>query len=149
MNRLLILLLGCLAIACSNRKDTTTTKMDPDMINGTWEANYILGTPKPFDAMYGSRKPYIIFDATEKSVSGMNGCNNFMGSYAIDGKKIGFGGGGGLAVTRRMCPDMGGEEAFMNALKKVNTYSISEDGNTLNLISGDMAVMRFDRKIEQ
>jgi hypothetical protein len=38
-----------------------------------------------------------------------------------------------------------GENVFMETLKKVNTWSVSND-TTLNLIAGDIAVMRFSKK---
>ncbi len=39
----------------------------------------------------------------------------------------------------------GGEEAFLNMLKKVNKYTVS-DGNTLTFMIDDVAVMRFAKK---
>jgi hypothetical protein len=34
----------------------------------------------------------------------------------------------------------------MNTLSKVTSYTISDDGKTLNLISGDIETMHFNKK---
>lgn len=39
----------------------------------------------------------------------------------------------------------GGEEAFLNMLKKVNKYAVS-DGNTLTFMIDDVSIMRFAKK---
>ena len=39
----------------------------------------------------------------------------------------------------------GGEEAFLNMLKKVNKYAITDE-NTLAFLIGDVAVMRFAKR---
>lgn len=41
---------------------------------------------------------------------------------------------------------MAGENAFLAALKKVNAYAVTDQGKTLNLIAGDIAVVRLVRK---
>lgn len=118
--------------------------MKANLIDGTWEANYIMNTPKPFNELYVNVKPTITFNSIDSKVSGISGCNNFNGSFKMDGNKISF--GEGMALTRKMCPDMAGETAFMETLKKVNSYSVTDQGRTLNLIMGDMAVIRLQRK---
>lgn len=133
--------------ACDSSKKTTqstTPGMKANLIDGTWEANYIMNTPKPFNELYVNVKPTITFNSIDSKVSGISGCNNFNGSFKMDGNKISF--GEGMALTRKMCPDMAGETAFMETLKKVNSYSVTDQGRTLNLIMGDMAVIRLQRK---
>ena len=39
----------------------------------------------------------------------------------------------------------GGETTFLNMLKKVNKYAVT-NSNTLSFIMGDVAVMRFTKK---
>ena len=144
---LFVFILTAVFSACdSSKKSTqsTTPGMKANLIDGTWEANYIMNTPKPFDELYAKVKPTITFNSVDGKVSGISGCNNFNGSFKIDGNMISF--GEGMALTRKMCPDMAGETAFMETLKKVNKYSVTEQGKTLNLIMGDMAVMRLQKK---
>lgn len=45
-----------------------------------------------------------------------------------------------------MCLDNNGESAYLSTLKKIDFYSVSKDGKTLNLIMGDIAVMLFKKK---
>ena len=114
-----------------------------NLIDGTWEVNYILHTPKPFDQLYPDFKPTVIFNSAEGTVGGITGCNNFAGKFMLSGNQITW--GEAMATTRKMCPDMSGEETFLTTLKMVNTYSVTEQGKTLNLIMGDMAIMRLTR----
>jgi hypothetical protein len=44
-----------------------------------------------------------------------------------------------------MCLDNNGESAYLSTLKKIDFYSVSKDGKTLNLIMGDIAVMLFKK----
>ena len=50
-----------------------------------------------------------------------------------------------MTMTKMFCPG-DGESSFMDGLKKVNSYSVSDEGKTLNLIMGDIAIMRFHKK---
>lgn len=118
--------------------------MRANLIDGTWEANYIMNSPGPFKELFEKAAPSITFNSVDGKVTGNAGCNNFNGAVTINGNKISW--GEGMATTRKMCPDMKGEELFLETLKKVNTYSVTEQGKTLNLIMGDMAVMRLSRK---
>ncbi|MGL2993098.1 META domain-containing protein [Flavobacterium sp. TSSA_36] len=111
---------------------------------GLWEVNYIMNAPKPVGELFPKVKPTISFDSYKNSVSGMSGCNNFNGEFTISGKSIKI--DEAMALTRKMCPDMAGEQAFLETLKKVNAYSVTDQGKTLNLIMGDLAVMRLERK---
>ena len=132
----------------TNKADTTAAKQDTNMkanlIDGTWEANYIMNTPKPFAEIYPKAKPSISFNSADKKVMGLTGCNNFNGSFTLDGNKINI--SDALALTRKMCADMTGEQTFLETLKKINSYSVTDQGKTLNLIMGDIAVMRLERK---
>jgi heat shock protein HslJ len=135
--------------ACStNKSATTTAKQDTNMkanlIDGTWEANYIMNTPKPFTEIYSKAKPSISFNSADEKVMGLTGCNNFNGSFTLDDNKINI--SNALALTRKICADMTGEQTVLETLKKVNSYSITDQGKTLNLIMGDIAVMRLERK---
>lgn len=144
----LLILFFFTMVGCDNSKkatdNTSTSNMKANLIDGNWEANYIMNTPKPFADLYANQKPTITFNSTTGKVNGQSGCNNFNGTFNLDGNKISF--GENMALTRKMCPDMAGESTFMETLKKVNTYAVSEQGKTLNLIMGDMAVMRLTRK---
>ncbi len=110
-------------------------------LGGTWELDYISGSRIAFGGLYPDRKPVIAFDVENSKISGNTSCNAFNGKLVADGNKISF--ADPLATTRMMCPGEG-ERAFLETLKKVNTYAVN--GNTLTFIMGDIAVMRFVRK---
>lgn len=113
---------------------------ETDQLSGSWELNYISGTRIAFAGLYPDKKPVISFNFAEKAIMGNTSCNGFSSQYSMNGHAIKFADG---LKTMIFC-EGGGEEAFLNMLKKVNRYSVSE--NTLNLLIDDVAVMRFGKK---
>lgn len=153
MKKFALVFLTIVFASCNTPKTTTTkttttktetNSMKANLIDGNWEVNYIMNAPKPVGELFPKVKPTISFDSYKNSVSGMSGCNDFNGKCTIEGKSIKI--EEAMAVTRKMCPDMTGEQAFLDTLKKVNSYSVTNQGKTLNLIMGDMAVMRLEKK---
>ena len=68
------------------------------------------------------------------TVSGNAGCNDYTGSYTVDGDKLTF---GPLAATKKACgpAESAVETAFLTVMDKVATYSVS--GDTLELKTAD------------
>ena len=145
-------------IQCTQGAKKTNTQSAPNLIDennrvnassdssklaGTWELNYITGSRIAFGGLYPNKKPTITFDVVNNSVSGNTSCNNFSGQLKVTGNKIDF--TGPIAMTKMMCQDGKGENVFVETLKKVNTYTIS-NGTSLNFIQDDMVVMRFSKK---
>ncbi len=112
------------------------------ILNGTWELNYITGPKIAFNAMYPDKKPQIKFNLTENELGGNTSCNGFSSKITIDRNKISI--AEPFAKTMIFC-EGGGETTFLNMLKKVNKYAVT-NGNTLAFIMGDVAVMRFTKK---
>jgi heat shock protein HslJ len=71
---------------------------------------------------------------------GSTGCNNFTGSYKLDGTKISLDPG---AMTKMFCPG-DTEQDFLKAINQVT--SLKMDGNTLNLLNGSSTVMSLEPK---
>lgn len=139
---ILSLTILCLVlISCNSVKTSNNTSASLD---GTWELNYITGPRIAFAGLYPNQKPTIIFDLKEKRVSGNASCNSYSGKLNVDGNKISF--KDPIAMTKMMCIDIQGEDVYMSTLQKIDSYSISEDGKTLNFIMGDIAMMRFVKK---
>jgi heat shock protein HslJ len=111
---------------------------------GNWELNFIAGQSISFDSLYPDKKPSISFDISDTTVSGNTSCNNFNGRLNADGNKISF--NEPMAMTRMICIDGNGENVFMETLKKINSYSITDDGKTLILMMGEISMMRFAKK---
>ncbi|MFV8323485.1 META domain-containing protein [Flavobacterium sp. LB3P21] len=139
---ILSLTIICLAFISCNAGKTITGKTAS--LEGTWELNYITGPRIAFGGLYPNKKPTIVFDLKENRVSGNASCNSYSGKLNVDGNKISF--KDPIAMTKMMCMDIQGEDVYMSALEKIDSYSISEDGKTLNFIMGDIAMMRFEKK---
>lgn len=141
-NVLTLFFLGVVLISCNASK---TQKSDSvSKLEGTWELNYITGPRIAFEGLYPNKKPTINFDIKESRVSGNNSCNSFTGKLVVTGNKIDF--NQPMAVTKMMCMDGQGEQVFMSTLPKITSYDVTDDGKTLNFISGDIAMMRFTKK---
>jgi heat shock protein HslJ len=137
----------------ADSKDTPivqqTTPVAPDQLSadttkhlqGTWVLNYITGPRIAFDGLYPENKPQIQLDASG-NLSGNTGCNSFSAPLTITGHEWKT---GDITQTEKACKGSG-EQVFLSTLKKVNKYDVT-DGNTLQLMSGDIAVMRFTKKL--
>ncbi|MNL43914.1 heat-inducible protein [compost metagenome] len=138
-NIFILVFLSTILISCKCKKTDSVSKLE-----GNWELNYISGPRIAFDGLYPNKKPTINFDLKENHISGNSSCNSFNGKFVLDGNKIDF--TQPMAMTKMMCQDGQGEQVFMSTLQKVTSYDVTDDGKTLNLISGDIAMMRFTKK---
>lgn len=127
-------------ISCNSVKTANSQKV---ALQGAWELNYITGPRIAFSGLYPDNKPTITFNLKETTVSGRNSCNSYSGKLNVDGSKINF--KEPMMVTKMFCPGEG-ENVYMNTLQKIDSYSVSEDGKTLNFIMGDIVMMRFEKK---
>jgi len=111
-------------------------------LSGTWELNFISGTKIAFNGLYPGKKPQLVFaSSTPEEFSGNNGCNSIRGKFHTNDTEIKF--DEPIAMTKMFC-EGGGEEAFMNMLKKVNIFDLSS--NKLTFLVDDVEVMRFSKK---
>ena len=110
-----------------------------------WLLVEVMGAPyEPSDE---GREAFLLLDSNLARASGNSSCNNFFGGYVIhNGQRIRF--AGNMGATMMACPDMSTEQSFMDALRKVDNYSI--DGNRLSLNRARMApLLRFELAAEQ
>ncbi|MGA9638898.1 META domain-containing protein [Flavobacterium sp.] len=121
-----------------NKKSTDT------LSNTSWELDYISGPRIAFDGLYPNKKPQITFNTTTSEVSGTTSCNGYMAKYTLDNKVITFGEPG---PTTMMFCEGGGEQLFLQMMKKIDNYSIDKEGK-LNLNVGDVSMMRFKKRSE-
>lgn len=141
-NLILVLTVSCLALmSCKSSQSSMKTTAS---LEGTWQLNYITGPRIAFEGLYPDKKPTISFDTKENKVSGNNSCNQYFGTLKIDGNKINFK-DAKMGMTMMACPGTG-ENVYMKTLEQIDSYSISDDGKTLNFIMGDIAMMRFIKK---
>jgi heat shock protein HslJ len=94
----------------------------------------------PVSPMADDRQPHILLDPAEKQATGFAGCNNFFGSYELDGSSLTF---GAMGSTRMACPDLetGLETSVFEALENTSRWKKS-DGELL-LLDGDAVLARF------
>ena len=79
------------------------------------------------------------FSTDRKNVSGNAGCNRFFGGVRVSRGTMRF---SGLGSTRMFCDGaMDAETAFLDTLKSVTRYRISD--NVLTLLAGRTAVLKF------
>ncbi|MGN6435492.1 MAG: META domain-containing protein [Agriterribacter sp.] len=131
-----------LLVACESSKKNSGTASGDTSLNGTWELNYITGPRIAFEGLYPGRKPVITFNTADTSFSGNTSCNNFRGRLISEGNNISF--TNDIAMTKMFCEGQG-ENVFIETLKKVNRFSVTND-TTLTFIMGDVAMMRFSKK---
>ena len=75
------------------------------------------------------------------TLEGNGGCNQLMGSFALEGDKLSF--PGGVGSTKKYCANtMATETAFLSALKRVDGFKM--DGGLLKLMGGgqELAAMK-------
>ncbi|PBJ13812.1 META domain-containing protein [Flavobacterium sp. ACN6] len=134
--------LTLLLTSCMASKDT---KNAGNLYDTTWELEYISGPRIAFEGLYPNKKPQITFDEKEKNVYGNNGCNGYSAPYTLNGKSLTFGEPG--PATMMFC-EGGGEQQFLKQIKLTTSYAIDKDGK-LNLIQGDVPMMRFKKVAKQ
>lgn len=109
-------------------------------LNGTWELNYISGPKIAFEGLFPDKKPSIRFNFPAEEATGNGSCNGYSIKVKAEGNTIHF----GDALSTMMACEGNGEPVFFRTLKTVTSYNVNE--NTLTLIMGDIAVMRFSKK---
>ncbi len=133
----IVSILTLLLNSCATSKD----KSAADIYDVTWELEYISGPKIAFEGLYPNKKPQITFDQKETKVFGNNGCNGYSAPYALSGNSLTFGEPG--PSTLMFC-DGGGEQQFLQQMKKITSYSVDKDGKLI-LNEGDVATMRFKK----
>lgn len=147
---ILLLIAGFFLISCSKKNEskeetiTPSTDMKANLIDGTWELNYIMNETKSLDELFPNGLATVTIVSEESQISGSAGCNNFTGSCSIEGNELKV--LEPMAVTRKMCPEMEGEDLFLKLLIKIDSYAVTDRGKNLNLLMGDTTVMKFNRK---
>ena len=118
-----------------------TTQENSTGLQGNWELNYISGKRIAFEGLYPNKKPQVTFNLVTSEIMGNTSCNNFTSTYTLNAGSITI--ADPKKMTKMACQGEG-ENAFLDMMKKINRHSVS--ANTLNLLIGDVAVMRFEKK---
>lgn len=117
MKYISLLVLSLFLFACGNTKESTAMHQQKSLtehykISGMGNNNTL------------SEDLTLTFNLKTKIVSGFSGCNQFSGTFLVDGESITF---GPLASTRKMCqPDTNTtEQHLLKALQETVRFSIS------------------------
>ncbi|NUY79447.1 META domain-containing protein [Flavobacterium sp. MAH-1] len=137
MKKLLIVLALALLASCKCKQPADPQFTKEGALDGNWMLEYVSGGD--ISGLYPGNPPSLFIDLKQNRASGKNGCNNYSGPITVVGNKITF--SQNMIVTKMACPG-NSEKTFMDAIQKVDAYAIGTDGK-LNLISGDIAIMRF------
>ena len=157
---ILLLVAGLFVISCENKKEPNEQSETPEApappevpvageatkstLDGDWELAYIMDGSKPLDEMFPEGRATLTINLSEERVNGNAGCNVFTGSCRVEGSS--FSVLEPLAVTRKMCMEMSGEDLFLQVLVKADSYVLTDEGKTLDLRSGEALAMKFTRK---
>jgi heat shock protein HslJ len=127
-------LAGCCRIPVAPREAATNTTFE----GVSWRLTTLAGKA-PQLSTAASRPVTARFEAGR--VAGFSGCNNFTGSYTIDGDRVTL---GQLATTMMACPEpeMAFESAFRGAFSGTVRYTIR--GDRLSLVADSGTVLAFE-----
>lgn len=136
MFRLILILTGIALLVNS----CSTTDLVSQLGGKEWNVTSILG--KPLDANESMKGlPSVNFGENGK-LFGSTGCNNFNGSFKLDGTALSLDPG---AITKMFCPESY-EQDFLSAVKQVT--NVKMDGSNLNLLNGTNPVMTLVPKVK-
>lgn len=108
-------------------------------IDGNWQLTS--GTSGDQSIPLSEANP-ITIEFSGDQVSGSGGCNQYSGTFEVDGSSISF---GAIAITERACLEddvMQAESLYGRTLTHATTYTINGDQLTL---TGPAGVLTFDR----
>ncbi|MEE4145147.1 MAG: META domain-containing protein [Halieaceae bacterium] len=128
---------GRFLAGCCRIPATVESVSDTPLEGTSWRLGSLGG--ESLSALAASPRPVIArFEAGR--LSGFSGCNNFMGSYSVDGDSLAI---GPLAGSMMACDEdvMAIENALHAALSAVNRFSISAD--QLTLLTGSGTALAF------
>lgn len=123
---LCLIAFGALALGCGNAQDSQMAQ--EQQIMAKWMLSALVDSGKQINVGGGEKSAFIEFKG--KELNGNAGCNNFFGSYQLEGNQLTISGAG---MTRMMCAPE--SMAIEDALSKLFTESSSVQlqGNTLIL----------------
>lgn len=134
------MLIVTLLFSCHGSADVTLPATD-NIEDTKWQLIEVSGAP--VSPLAGEKRPHILLDSSQKKATGFAGCNNFFGSYEIDGAALKF---GPIGSTRMSCLDLqlSLETEFLNALDQTSGWEIKDD--MLLFLDGGDVLARFTKE---
>lgn len=134
-----IALISMFLVSCSTNMMGDQSKM----YDNAWELEYITGPRIAFQGLYPDEKPMIMLNKGMGTVTGTSGCNVYNTTYKTTGKMISF--AVPAVSTMAYCGD--GETVFLETMKKVDSYRMTNDGK-LELLMDNVVMMRFMKSMK-
>ncbi|MFV0506124.1 MAG: META domain-containing protein [Bacteroidales bacterium] len=125
-----------------NSCGTSAKLSSVDALNGAWQLTELKDGGD--ESVHTNDMSTIAFDLAGKKVSGIAGCNNFVGGFTSEeAGKLTF---GKLALTRKMCiGDLNAfENLFTKKLELVNKFEVKDD-NALILYTSDNSTITYKK----
>lgn len=124
--------------ACKTSPVTDFNSVKQMIESNTWLLQDENGTV----VSYNNQEVSMNFDRTNGlQAVGFAGCNRYFSTVTLLPESIKFGQAGS---TMMACPEMEGEQAFLDLLSQVNAYEVSN--NELKLFQNKILLMRFKKK---
>ena len=125
-------------LSCNTTKsqltETTTLSADQALAQHYWKLVEVRGK-RIENVGTGKKTKHILFNATDKTISGFAGCNQFNGQFVLtDNNQLQL---DKISTTRKSCFRPTGEEEFLKLLEGVDNYTLV--GTTLKLNKAKMA----------
>ncbi|MBO6212677.1 Heat shock protein HslJ [Algoriella xinjiangensis] len=134
-----ILATGFLSSCSTVTNPISNNQTSKDSVLGRWELDYIMTEGgKSLSDAYPMGVPYLDF-VSNKMLNASDGCNTMGGGITIEGNQITF---GNMMSTMKACEGVQ-DTNFKSKLQGKLSYAV--DGDTMTLIQGDIAIMRFKR----
>ena len=139
-----ILFIALLMVSCMKKEKASTTTDAVNIEGAQWYLVEVSGSP--ISSMAEEKQPHIMLDPVEKKGTGFSGCNNFFGSYELEGSLLKF---GPVGATRMACPDleMGLETEVFKALDQTRSWKMQ--GKELLFLNGSNVLARFTQEKTQ
>jgi len=127
-------------VACNSTKTTTDQVSGNQALMGTWNLATLNG--KTISALEHGRVINLTLSEENNHASGFAGCNNFMGSYTLDGSNLEF---SPMATTRKACRNQDfNEQDFLSIFSEVTSYKI-KDGQLRLLNTEKQVIATFNK----
>lgn len=105
-------------------------------IESNWELEYIYTDGKEMTppAEHNASLAFL----KDSKISGETGCNRFFGDFAVNGASLKF---ENMGSTRMMCPQMEFENAYLQTISNVASYTISKNQLILKDNAGNIVAL--------
>lgn len=135
---LLILTAVFFLAACMPAQRTpvqTVQTVKPALTGTRWQLVYVKDSN-----LTPPQQAHLVFENKDTPrVYGSDGCNRFVGAYAVQDNRLRF---GTIATTRMICPNIQTAKKFFTYLERVNRYVLRD--TTLRLKEDAIVLLEFN-----